>query len=925
MKRLKIILLFFIVIFTLVAQSPKREMRATWLATVWQIDWPANVVSSTGNSTEITNQKNVMIRILDSLASANMNAVCFQVRSRCDAMYQSAYEPWSTDLVATRGMNPGYDPLAFVIEEGHKRGIEVHAWLNPYRYESVNGQWTGQAGDYRTAHPDWILSYSSGSILDPGNPAVIDRIKHIIGDIVQKYDVDGILFDDYFYAYGGTPAVLDSTSQALYKPANMDLGDWRRQNVNNMVAAVYDTIQAIKPQVRFGVSPFGIWTTDQAVAAKEGLTLPPGITGGNMYAEIYCDPVAWLKQGKVDYISPQLYWGTGGEQDYGTLCPWWSEVVNLFGKQFYSSQDLSGLATSSYAPGMKNSKRNILVEMNGQQVNLNSLSTLERNISSSNPQRVATSNFTQEQIGTQIGINRSSDENNAPGSVFFSTKTFYTTKGFINYLKKYQYTQKSLVPAIHWKQHQSYGLVTNLVLNVNVLTWNAVASNIRYVVYAIPLDKINSIGNFSTSKNLIGISYTNSFTLPKNVSALTNGFAVAVLDRFGNEFPPQIMGQTSGTPSVVNLILPINAEYKIMPFDFSWEADATVENYLFEVAEDIDFTKLVCSRELTNNGLSTTQLDVLQSDRTYYWRVKTRKPNTVDGISSVRSFIPQRFSMLAPLAGATNVSITPIISWQNANSNNSYFVEISIGNQFAQNSIVYSTTISGNSFTVPTQVLIGATTYYVRVTTDILGIKTSSNVVNFTTLSILPETPVFLTPVNQSSLFGPDIKVTWSEGLTSGYRVEMSKEASFPVRNTTIKAVNAYVYEITYTELTPSDYYFRVRANYSGSYFTAWSDTLQVTLKDNTAVNEISVGNVICSILKNNDSQIFLKLISSDNAKVSVSLMTLSGIKIQQIIENQNIIAGSNLIPIPVIRINKGGYLIVVKTNQGQSVLKFIR
>ena len=207
MKRLKFILLFFISSITLFGQAPKREMRATWLATVWQIDWPASVIVTTGNTAQIAAQKNMMIQILDSLVSANMNAVCFQVRSRCDAMYNSAYEPWSTDLVATRGQNPGYDPLQFVIDEGHKRGIEVHAWLNPYRYETANGQWTGQAGDYRTAHPDWILSYPSGTcILDPGRPEVVKRIKQVVGDIIQKYDVDGILFDDYFYAYGCTSA-----------------------------------------------------------------------------------------------------------------------------------------------------------------------------------------------------------------------------------------------------------------------------------------------------------------------------------------------------------------------------------------------------------------------------------------------------------------------------------------------------------------------------------------------------------------------------------------------------------------------------------------------------------------------------------------------------------------------------------------------
>jgi uncharacterized lipoprotein YddW (UPF0748 family) len=233
------------------------------LATVFRIDWPGSTISVTGNATQVNSQKQDMIRILDSLASANMNAVFFQVRSRCDAMYKSSYEPWSTDLVQYRGFDPGYDPLAFAIEEAHKRGIELHAWLNPYRFETALNQWSGKPGDYRTTNPEWLLTYSSGiTILDPGRPQVVKRIKDIVGEIVTNYNVDGIMFDDYFYAYGGTSATLDASTQALYKPANMDLGDWRRANVNKMIAEVYDTIQDVKPFVRFGVSPFGIWTTN---------------------------------------------------------------------------------------------------------------------------------------------------------------------------------------------------------------------------------------------------------------------------------------------------------------------------------------------------------------------------------------------------------------------------------------------------------------------------------------------------------------------------------------------------------------------------------------------------------------------------------------------------------------------------------------
>ena len=343
-----------------ISQSPKREMRAGWLATVYRIDWPTTAMTSV-TTTNINKQKAEFITILDSVKAANMNAVFFQVRPETDAFYNSAYEPWSAHLGGARGVNPGYDPLAFAIEESHKRGIELHAWLNPYRYETSAGKYTGLPGDYKTTHPEWILDYAvytNGTkttdgitILDPGNPAVRKLIKNVVGDILSKYDVDGIIFDDYFYAYAGTNSTLDSYSQNLYKPASMTLSNWRRDNVNKMVADVYDTIQAVKPQVVFGVSPFGIWTTSGTVATARGLTLPSGITGSNMYEQIYCDPVAWLEQGKVDYISPQLYWTTTSSgQDYDVLCPWWSDVAKKYNKYFYSSMSLSSLTSTYKAP-----------------------------------------------------------------------------------------------------------------------------------------------------------------------------------------------------------------------------------------------------------------------------------------------------------------------------------------------------------------------------------------------------------------------------------------------------------------------------------------------------------------------------------------------------------------------------------------------
>ena len=269
--KIAIVLFTFWLAIPTVAQTPKKEVRAFWLSTVWRLTWPkTTVISNTGNAQEIQEQKDELIMLLDSVKAANANTVYFQVRGRCDAMYKSSYEPWSSDLVATRGMDPGYDPLLFAVEEAHKRGIEIHAWFNPYRYESVLHQWDGTPQNYRESHPEWLLDYSDGSILNPAMPEVRDHITAIIQEVVQNYDIDGVVFDDYFYMSGTTDDMDDELYQQS-NPDNLSRADWRRQNVNKLIAQVYRMIQSEKPYVRFGISPAGVWCTDATIAERYGV------------------------------------------------------------------------------------------------------------------------------------------------------------------------------------------------------------------------------------------------------------------------------------------------------------------------------------------------------------------------------------------------------------------------------------------------------------------------------------------------------------------------------------------------------------------------------------------------------------------------------------------------------------------------------
>ena len=238
--------------------------------------------------------------MLDSLKNNNFNAINFQVRSMCDAMYESSYEPWSSYLTGTRGQVPTWDPLAYAVEACHQRGMECHAWINPYRYSS-NGieQWdaAGNPQDMELRQSGLLLSAGSYVVLDPARDETIERIVNVCQEIITKYDVDGILYDDYFYP-DGIPSGSDAGDYQEWLDSNVDMtfGDWRRANVNRMVRAVYNMIQETRPDIRFGISPAGVAGTS---APNYGL---PHCPAGSdwQYNTIYSDPLAWLNEKTID-------------------------------------------------------------------------------------------------------------------------------------------------------------------------------------------------------------------------------------------------------------------------------------------------------------------------------------------------------------------------------------------------------------------------------------------------------------------------------------------------------------------------------------------------------------------------------------------------------------------------------------------------
>ncbi len=316
-----------------VAVGHAREFRAVWVASVSNINFPSRTgLSATAAQAELT-------AMLDVVKRNRLNAVVFQVRPEGDALYRSTIEPWSRFLTGRQGGDPGFDPLYFLVGEAHRRGIEVHAWFNPYRAKSSASS-TAVAPHISVTNPEAVVTYGSAVWMDPSRTVVQERLINVIRDVVTRYDIDGVHFDDYFYPYPITGTAFPDASQfSAYTSGGgtLSLADWRRDNVNRMVQRVSQTVADTRASVRFGISPFGIY--------RPGM--PAGITGLDAYNAIYCDPVRWMREGWLDYVAPQLYWpSTQTAQAYGALIAWWAGLATN-GRSVFAGNNLGQLGSSS--------------------------------------------------------------------------------------------------------------------------------------------------------------------------------------------------------------------------------------------------------------------------------------------------------------------------------------------------------------------------------------------------------------------------------------------------------------------------------------------------------------------------------------------------------------------------------------------------
>ncbi|KQQ89071.1 hypothetical protein ASF77_10275 [Massilia sp. Leaf139] len=479
------------------APTPKHELRGVWISTHLSLDWP--------NRTQTpAQQRAALTAILDHNVATGMNAAFLQVRSQSDAMYPSDLEPWSYYLTNSQGSAPApsWDPLQFAIDESRKRGLEFHAWINPYRAvantatENTPGQYA--ASHVSRTHPEWMLTFGTVRILNPGLAAVREHVTTVIMDIVNRYDVDGIHFDDYFYPSG---TINDDAAYAAdprgFPATAAGRADWRRDNINLLIAGVNERIRVAKPWVKFGVSPSGIYrsSTDPAVGS------PTSAGASQHYVTNFADTRTWLREGWVDYLAPQVYWYIGQTgSDYKLLVPWWNE--NAFGRHMYI--------------GIADYKMN-------------------------------TAGWTDpKQVANQIALNRS--QTHIAGQIHFRHAFLAANPlGYRTDLQQNVYNRPALIPPMPWKGATAPPAPASLAAsageNAVVLGWAAAGEardeleKVRqFAIYRAPERAID----LAAGQNLIGITHgtANAFADTEAEPGKYYYYTVTALNRLSTESAP---------------------------------------------------------------------------------------------------------------------------------------------------------------------------------------------------------------------------------------------------------------------------------------------------------------------------------------------------------------------------------------------------
>lgn len=679
-KRLLATLAATLLLTSAVAAPPKREFRSSWVAGM-NIDWPYNSSSKGTSAKAISNAKKELTDYLDNFKNQNFTGICFHVRPRADAYYKSSYEPWSGDISGTRGLDPGWDPLAFAVEECHKRGLECYAWINPFRVNANNVTYTTDF-DKQWAEDGWLIYSGKWTIFNLAVPGARKHCMDVIKEIYTNYNIDGMLFDDYFYPGDGMVDTSEADDYEQWKSSGttMTIGDWRRDNVNRFVKDLYNEIQQTRPDLRFGIGPAGV---AGASASKYGLSKPNISSTDWMYAKIYCDPLAWLNDGTIDFISPQVYWGTTNTvAPFEPLCEWWSDVAKHFGRHMYISAATYKMADNASDYGGGN------------------------NIDGWN------------EIATEINLTRDYTANNAPGMIYYNTRCINGPQisGLGDHIAKTSYTAPSLVPVVDWKDHTTYAAPSGLTKSGTSLSWTATTgatdkSIIRYTVYAIP-QEVSLEGAQSTDGDglkgeyLLGVSYNTTYTIP-TAKASSYWYAVCVYDGFGYESSPATIGYATEPSEASALVSPANGARADWDTQFSWTAvsDAT---YRLQLSTNANFNTLAVDKaNLTSTSQSVDFGNLTASQ--YYWRVITTQSGKLPANSNVYTVLPPvksaapKATLVLPANGAKIEDAEMSFSWtcqNDANVDGFRLEVIKEGGNFSNP--LYTTNVTGKQQTVAT-------------------------------------------------------------------------------------------------------------------------------------------------------------------------------------------------------------------------------
>ncbi len=768
--------------------TPKREFRSAWIATVWCLDWPSQGAGA-------TKQMEQMDRLLDSLQVNNFNAVNFQVRSMCDAMYQSSLEPWSSYLTGHRGQDPGFDPLQYVVEGCHKRGMECHAWVNPYRWSTGTDWNTPQ--DQELKEDGWLLTYGSTIILDPGQQRTIDRIVAVCKEIITNYDVDGILYDDYFYPQNiPTDASAEDYGEWQASGTTLSFGDWRRDNVNRMVRAVYDMIQETRPEVRYGISPAGVAATSSAVASQYGVDPCPAGSDWQ-YNGIFSDPLAWLSDQSIDYISPQVYWPIGATADYGKITPWWGKVAAKFERQVYISSSISSLTNASTDVQYK-------------------------------------------EFANEVELNRTSSMDGNPGAIFYSCKYLYALNSYslAHYLKNTVFTHPALPPVMPWKEGYNPGAVQGLARTGNTISWEGY-DDVRYTVYAFPMT-MNTSTFTGQIDYLLGMTYEPSYEIPEQFRQGYQ-FAVCVLDRVGNEWEPAFLSVELDQLDNPVPISPSDGAIVDAPFNFSWHPVLGASSFLVELANSPDFSYVVESVRVTSTEASSQLFNKLSHGTTQYWRVQSCADSCYSGVSEVRAFTPMLLTITSPADGSEDLDVPVTVEWYTCGSDDEATLQVSSDDAFTQ--MVFTGTSATGSLVVPEESLEPGNTYFARVILTVDGVTMTSGVVRF---SVAHAAAHFAIPIDGGELYKDQHVTLKPQAWATSYVIEVSPSETTWARNRFIETLKNGQYATTLTagEMKVNGklmedgvtYYARSRTSYldfdGNSHNTAYGPIISFVYRD---------------------------------------------------------------------------------------------